>query len=255
MKWLRLWTEILDDPKMCQLADDEYRVFTYLLAMAAEEEKDGAIPFKPGDIAWRTRLPMDLVTRSIDKLLKLDIIGPNGNGLKFVHWDKRQFKSDNRTQYFNEWYEKKKASKTSNVEVNVGTNVGSNHVEQNRAEQNRDISMSPEVTKTPKGISSVCGSNGTTPHGAIVSLYHEILPELPAVKEWTAERQKQLQARWREAPKRQDLEWWKKYFYHVRESNFLMGKNKEKWTPNLEWLVRKSNLVNVIEGKYHGRTT
>jgi len=252
MKWLRLWTDILDDPKMCQLADDEYRVFTYLLAMAAEEEKDGAIPFNPGSIAWRTRLPMDLVTRSMDKLLQLDIIGPNGNGWKFVHWGKRQYKSDNVIERVREWRSSKK-DETLHETLPVTLHETLDVTAQNRAEQNRtDISMSPQVTKTP---SSARGSNKITPHEAIVSLYHEILPELPAVKEWTAERQKQLQARWREAPKRQELEWWKKYFSHVRDSDFLMGKNKEKWTPNLEWLVKKANLVNVIEGKYHGRTT
>ena len=112
--------------------------------------------------------------------------------------------------------------------------------------------MSPAATETiSEDTPSVCVSTETTPHEAIVALYHEILPELPAVKHWTPERQKQLRARWKEEPKRQNLEWWRKYFEHIKGSAFLMGDNKDKWTPNLEWLVKKANLVNVIEGKYH----
>jgi hypothetical protein len=130
MKWFRLWTDILDDPKMSRLSDDEYRAFTYLLAMAAEEEKEGHIPYDAADISWRIRLPLDLITRSLDKLLALEIIGPNGNGWKFIHWEKRQFKSDDRSEYFRDWYQKKRASKHSNVEPNVVLN----NVEQNRTD-------------------------------------------------------------------------------------------------------------------------
>jgi hypothetical protein len=89
------------------------------------------------------------------------------------------------------------------------------------------------------------------PHKGIVSLYHEILPELAKVKDWTEERQKALRARWREDKGRQSLEWWKGYFEHVRESGFLMGDNGNRWQPNLEWLVKKSNFIKVCEGQYH----
>jgi hypothetical protein len=137
MKWFRLWTDILDDPKMSRLSDDEYRAFTYLLAMAAAEEKEGHIPYDASDISWRIRLPLDLIKRSLDKLLSLEIIGPNGNGWKFIHWEKRQFKSDDRSEYFRDWYQKKRASKHSNVESNVVLN----NVEQiqNRTEQIQNI--------------------------------------------------------------------------------------------------------------------
>lgn len=89
------------------------------------------------------------------------------------------------------------------------------------------------------------------PHKDIVTIYHEILPELPKVKEWTEERQNALRARWREDGKRQTLDWWKGFFEHVGGSRFLMGDNGSKWQPNLEWLVQKKNFINVIEGKYH----
>ena len=92
------------------------------------------------------------------------------------------------------------------------------------------------------------------PHEKIVETYHSVLPELPPVKVWSEERKRDLRARWVEEAKRQDLDWWKRYFEYVRESSFLMGNGKEKWQPNLEWLLKKKNLINVIEGKYHEKS-
>lgn len=111
---------------------------------------------------------------------------------------------------------------------------------------------SPSPNPNPNPLNtSLSSSKMTCPHPDILELYHKILPELPPVKVWSEERQKHLRARWKEEPKRRDLEWWRKYFEYVRESSFLMGNGNKKWQPNLEWLVKKSNLINVIEGKYH----
>ncbi len=107
---------------------------------------------------------------------------------------------------------------------------------------------SPIPSPIPKDIKAKC------PHDEIVKLYHEVLPSLPRIKIWTEDRKKHLRARWAEDPKRQDLEWWKKYFEHVAKSSFLTGTNDRGWTANLEWLVRQGNFVNVMEGKYHKGT-
>jgi hypothetical protein len=108
----------------------------------------------------------------------------------------------------------------------------------------------PSPSPSPKKT-SLSPSRLTCPQTEIVDLYHKTLPELPVVKHWTEERRKNLQARWIEEVKRQSLDWWKNYFEYIRESPFLMGNGNKKWTPNLEWFVKKTNLVNVIEGKYH----
>ena len=88
------------------------------------------------------------------------------------------------------------------------------------------------------------------PHEKVVSLYHEILPELARVMKWTKQRHSLLRARWKEEPKRQTLDWWRGYFDHVRKSKFLMGENGH-FQANLEWLIRPNNLLKVIEGNYH----
>lgn len=96
------------------------------------------------------------------------------------------------------------------------------------------------------------------PHQEIIELYHETLPALPRVKAWTDERQALLRSRWREDPKRQDLDWWRKFFGYVSQSDFLMGRAKGRgdappFMADLEWLIRPKNFVKVIEGKYENR--
>lgn len=90
------------------------------------------------------------------------------------------------------------------------------------------------------------------PHQEIVALYHKILPELPAIKEWTEFRKRILQSRWRENEERQTLEWWKLFFDSIRECDFLMGRVNE-FRADLEWLIRPKNFPKVIEGKYKNR--
>jgi uncharacterized protein YdaU (DUF1376 family) len=89
------------------------------------------------------------------------------------------------------------------------------------------------------------------PHEDIVALYHEILPELARIKDWTDLRQGLLRSRWREKPERQDLTWWRRFFEFIRTSPFLMGNAKAGFQGDLEWFVRPSNFVKILEGKYH----
>lgn len=95
------------------------------------------------------------------------------------------------------------------------------------------------------------------PHQDIIDLYHEILPELPRVKVWDKQRQGFLRARWREDAKRQNLDWWRRFFTAVRTSPWLMGqvpgREGRVFVCTLEWLIRPTNFRKVIEGYYADR--
>ena len=94
--------------------------------------------------------------------------------------------------------------------------------------------------------------NNGCPHQKIISLYHEILTGLPAVRVWTPKRQKMLKARWLSSKEYQDLEWWKQFFVFVRDDcPHLTGKNDRQWTADLEWLCKEENFVKTVEGRYH----
>ncbi|WP_220084253.1 hypothetical protein [Stenotrophomonas maltophilia] len=92
------------------------------------------------------------------------------------------------------------------------------------------------------------------PHMKIIELFHEVLPELPAVCAWNETRQRKLGARWKERREQQELTWWRSFFEAVRDMPWLMGqRNGRDGRPfrcTLEWLVSPTNFVKVIEGHY-----
>ena len=103
------------------------------------------------------------------------------------------------------------------------------------------IRLEPKHTSVP-----------SCPHDAIIDLYHEHCPTLPRVKIWTDKRKGYLKARWRENEKHQSLQFWEDLFKHVNRSPFLRGETGDrKWQASLEFIVRESGFVKIIEGEYH----
>jgi len=100
------------------------------------------------------------------------------------------------------------------------------------------------------------------PHQQIISIYHEVLPELPKVVQWNDERQGNLQARWKELfidfeckSKDEALDWFKNdFFQFVKSSKFLTGKTYQKdrkpFFADLGWVIRPTNFTKIIERKY-----
>jgi hypothetical protein len=125
------------------------------------------------------------------------------------------------------------------------------NTEQSRAEQRRE-EKEKRQSKEEKALVASDAGRPDCPHQEIINLYHEHLPELAAIKSWTEKRKKNLQSRWREDEKRQSLDYWKRFFVYVSQSDFLMGR-KTEWRADLEWLVNSSNFVKVIESKYENR--
>ena len=100
----------------------------------------------------------------------------------------------------------------------------------------------------------MAGESSTTekcPHKDIVALYHQKLPTLATVQEWTEPRKTLLRARWREKKERQCLDWWASFFDRVSQSDFLMGRGSEStFRADLEWLLTAKNFIRVLEGRY-----
>jgi hypothetical protein len=116
-----------------------------------------------------------------------------------------------------------------------------NHIQEHKnKEEHKDITSLPVGDKSPP-----------CPHQEIIDLYHRILPELPPVKIWTSARQGLLRSRWNEDKERQTLSWWEQYFLKVKKSPFLTG-NVNNFKATLEWTVKQSNMVKILEGNYEG---
>lgn len=109
----------------------------------------------------------------------------------------------------------------------------------------KHINTKEDKTIVPSKAVDAC------PHEKIIELYHSTLPTMPSVKIWTPKRSKLLQARWREDTKRQDVNYWERFFGYVSQSDFLCGRTEKPFNCDLEWMLNASNFVKIIEGKYH----
>lgn len=100
MKWLRLYHEARTDAKLESLPDDEFRVWFRLLCFAGAQPERGvianvsprllAVEVAHGDVA--------LLQRTLISLAELCIIKTSDDAHAFIHWNKRQFASDNVTE-------------------------------------------------------------------------------------------------------------------------------------------------------------
>lgn len=93
------------------------------------------------------------------------------------------------------------------------------------------------------------------PHQEIVQTYNHILGHLltPVKFElWHgSQREKYLQARWKENEKYQTIEFWKGLFEYVRDKcPFLIGAGNGTWKADLRWIVKRDNFIKIVEGNY-----
>jgi hypothetical protein len=117
-----------------------------------------------------------------------------------------------------------------------------------------DLVLEPDTGKPRKPGRPDC------PHQAIVALYHELLPMCPSIRDWTPARAQALRARWNEDPKRQTLDYWRKLFAYIAESDFLTGRTRPQpgrkpFVASLEWIVKAENFTKIREERYHEQVT
>ena len=102
MKWLRLYTEIIDDIKVLKMHPKLFKFFIFLLLLASECDQDGTISLSKKDISWRLRTSLKNTNLYLNELKNLNIITENPM-ISFINWNKRQYKSDNASERSRQW--------------------------------------------------------------------------------------------------------------------------------------------------------
>jgi hypothetical protein len=88
--WIKLYHEILDDPKMARLSDECWRRAIELFLLAGDYAKEGLLPPFP-DIAWRLRVDEGMLQQSFQELQSLGIVAEYTSGEWWViHFKERQ---------------------------------------------------------------------------------------------------------------------------------------------------------------------
>lgn len=87
--WIKLYHEILDDPKMATLPDRLWRRFYELCLIAGRADQEGKLP-EIKQIAWTLRMSPDEIKPDIDELQKLGLISIENENLNVTNFSKRQ---------------------------------------------------------------------------------------------------------------------------------------------------------------------
>jgi DNA-binding transcriptional regulator YhcF (GntR family) len=88
--WIKLYDEILDDPKMGRLSDGAFRLCINLFLLAGRsEERDGRLP-DFGDIAWTLRLSGEDMNKHWAELERAGIVYVKDDIPNVANFDKRQ---------------------------------------------------------------------------------------------------------------------------------------------------------------------
>lgn len=104
--WIKLYHEILDDPKMGRLTDRLFRRCMELFLLAGEQDQDGQLPLLP-DMAWRLRLTEEELESDLFELQRINVVCPSGASWFVVHFAQRQSKVDG-AERTRQWRERTK---------------------------------------------------------------------------------------------------------------------------------------------------
>lgn len=96
----------------------------------------------------------------------------------------------------------------------------------------------------------------------VLRLYEQILPGLPKALKITAQRAGLVEQRLRDladpsygghATPENKIEAMRRYFERVAASDFLMGRTDSGFRADFEWLMRPTNFLKVMEGRYDNK--
>jgi hypothetical protein len=92
MKWLRLYSDVVSDPKVQRLRADKFKAWINLLFVACQH--DGILP-PLADLAFTLRIAEDKITTLLDDLVDKRLLDVTSDDRYTPHnWASRQYKSD-----------------------------------------------------------------------------------------------------------------------------------------------------------------
>ena len=116
MPWIKLYTEMLDDPKIGRLADAIKWRFVSLVLLAGECDQDGAFitgqhMMSIDDIAWRLRITSEQCETELEALLQCGVLELDGDVYYLPKFSDRQGRPQSEKR--EKWRERKQRQRES----------------------------------------------------------------------------------------------------------------------------------------------
>jgi len=83
--WMKLWIEVIDDPKMGRLSDNLWRRFFECCLIAKELNQGGRLPTVP-DVAWRLRVDQETLELEFDQMARVGLLEYIADQVLDGHW-------------------------------------------------------------------------------------------------------------------------------------------------------------------------
>jgi DnaD/phage-associated family protein len=183
--WMKLWFDILRDPKMGMLPDRLWRRVIELFLIAGQKGEEGLLPDVP-EIAWQLNRSAQSITNDLEKIRKTGIVDINVDGVWYVtNFKKRNAPVDSakRIKDFRqrERYEKGNVDVTEmKRECNEALQLRYQEEQKNRIteEQIKDTTTSDEnFAKIVTTYQDVCGVINPITADKLRSAYEEYEPQ------------------------------------------------------------------------------
>jgi hypothetical protein len=146
--WIKLYHEILDDPKMGRLSDTLFRRVIELFLIAGDLNLQGLLP-SPADIAWRLRVPEGELEPQMQTLRAVGILSLQPDGQWIVtHFKDRQSADPTalRSRHYREFMQKNKfrhetaTKRDADIDVDIDTEE---EKEEDADEENTGVGCDP----------------------------------------------------------------------------------------------------------------
>ncbi|HEY3343378.1 MAG TPA: hypothetical protein VGJ97_00525, partial [Anaerolineaceae bacterium] len=91
--WIKLFHEIVDDPKMALMPDRLWRRTVELFLLAGRHNQSGLLP-DTRQLAWELRMPTDDLQLDLEQIERTGILQRVQSGWLVTHFEKRQSPAD-----------------------------------------------------------------------------------------------------------------------------------------------------------------
>lgn len=190
--WMKLWFDILRDPKMGMLPDRLWRRVIELFLIAGQRGEEGLLPDVP-EIAWQLNRSAQSITNDLEKIRKTGIVDINVDGVWYVtNFKKRNAPVDSakRIKDFRqrERYEKGNVDVTE-VKRECNATVTNRYQEEQKnritEEQIKDTTTGTTFSDVAKAYEDVCGVLNSVTADKLKLAYSEYEPSwiMDALKE------------------------------------------------------------------------
>jgi DNA-binding transcriptional regulator YhcF (GntR family) len=145
--WIRLYHELLDDPKVGRLSDNLWRRFIECCLLAGENNKNGRLP-SVSDISWRLRISTETIEADFDSLSRAGLLEYRAEEVFNDYWFVTNFEKRQKAMSKAEYMRRKREKQECYQPVTIG------NTEEEKEEEKEEERLFSSLSSKQKAIAS-----------------------------------------------------------------------------------------------------